>query len=188
MLSDKLSKAFDMAASLHQGQIRKGSGEPYLSHVMGVASLVIRYGGNVNETAGALLHDAAEDCGGEATLSLIRKEINPEVEAIVRGCSDCLEVPKPPWRKRKEIFINSLYSASPSILLVSNCDKIYNLGTILDDYSIHGEKLWGRFTGKKEGTLWYYRTLAEFYMKQVGSDPAVKLNRILQNLEKKLKG
>ena len=176
-----------MAASLHQGQIRKGSGEPYLSHVMGVASLVIRYGGNVNETAGALLHDAAEDCGGEPTLALIRKEINPEVEAIVRGCSDCLEVPKPPWRKRKEIFIDSLYSASPSILLVSNCDKIYNLGTILDDYRVHGEKLWKRFKGGKDGTLWYYRTLAAFYMEHSPSDPARKLQRILEALEEELK-
>ena len=186
MYSKKLSRAFDLAAELHQGQVRKGSGEPYLSHVMGVASLVIRYGGNENEVAGALLHDTAEDCGGEVTLSLIREELGPEIEAIVRGCSDSFTIPKPPWKERKIAFINSLSSASSSVILVSNCDKIYNLGTILDDYRIHGEGLWKRFKGKKEGTLCYYRTLTDIYLKKGPAGPADKLHRIMMALEKKL--
>ncbi len=187
MHSRKLTMAFEMAAELHQGQVRKGSGEPFLSHVMGVAALVIRYGGTEDEAAGALLHDSAEDCGGETTLSRIRETLGPEIEAIVRGCSDSLGSPKPPWRERKEAFIKSLRSASPSVILVSNCDKIYNLGAILDDYRIHGEELWGRFTGRKEGTLWYYRTLTGFYMKYHPSAPARKLQRILEALEDELK-
>lgn len=153
---------------------------------MGVAALVIRYGGNEDEVAGALLHDTAEDCGGEATLSLIREELGPEIEAIVRGCSDSLTSPKPPWKQRKDSFINSLPSASSSIILVSNCDKIYNLGTILDDFRVHGERLWKRFMGKKEGTLWYYRTLTAFYMEQGSARPAEKLRRILLSLEQEL--
>lgn len=186
MYSEQLPRAFALAAELHQGQVRKGSGEPYLSHVMGVASLVIRYGGNEDEVAGALLHDTAEDCGGEVTLSLIREELGPEIEAIVRGCSDSLTIPKPPWKQRKDAFINSLPSASPSIILVSNCDKIYNLGTILDDFRVNGEHLWERFMGEKEGTLWYYRTLTAFYMEQGSARPAEKLQRILLSLEQEL--
>lgn len=182
-----MSKAFSLAAELHKGQVRKGSGEPYLSHVMGVAAMVIRYNGTENEVAGALLHDTAEDCGGEKILTLIRRELGPEIEAIVRGCSDSFTSPKPPWKERKTAFINSLPSASSSIILVSNCDKIYNLGTILDDYRIHGEKLWKRFRGEKDGTLWYYRTLAAFYMEHHPSDPARKLQRILEALEEEMK-
>lgn len=154
---------------------------------MGVAALVIRYGGNEYEVAGALLHDTAEDCGGEVILSRIREELGPEIEAIVRGCSDSFTTPKPPWKERKIAFINSLPSASSSIILVSNCDKIYNLGTILDDYRKHGEDVWQRFKGKKEGTLWYYRTLADFYAKQGRPSPAEKLSRILMALEEELK-
>ena len=186
MYSKKLARAFALAAELHQGQVRKGSGEPYLSHVLGVAALVIRYGGNEEETAGALLHDAAEDCGGEDILALIRKDLGPEIESIVRGCSDSLVLPKPPWEARKEAFINSLPSASSSIILVSNCDKIYNLGTILDDYRVDGEDLWNRFMGEKNGTLWYYRTLTAFYTKQGHALPAEKLQRILLALEEEL--
>ena len=186
MYSEKLSRAFDLASSLHEGQIRKGSGEPYLGHLMGVASLVIRYRGTDTEAAGALLHDAAEDCGGEEALDRIRRELSPEVADIVRGCSDCLENPKPPWRERKEAFIKSLYSASPSVLLVSNCDKIYNLGTILDDFRAQGESLWGRFTGKKDGTLWYYRTLTDFYLEHGFSAPADKLRGVMRALENEL--
>ena len=186
MYSKQLTKAFSLAAELHKGQVRKGSGEPYLSHVMGVAALVIRYKGTENEVAGALLHDTAEDCGGEKILSLIRRELGPEIESIVRGCSDSFTSPKPPWKERKIAFINSLPSASSSIILVSNCDKIYNLGTILDDYREHGEALWKRFKGEKDGTLWYYRTLASFYSSKGPAGPSEKLNRILQALEKEL--
>lgn len=175
-----------MASCLHQGQRRKGSGEPYLSHLMGVASLVIRYDGTDTEAAGALLHDAAEDCGGEETLDRISREIGLEVADIVRGCSDCLETPKPPWRKRKEAFIRSLQDASPSVILVSNCDKIYNLGTILDDFRNEGEAVWKRFTGKKDNTLWYYRTLTKFYLESGKPAPAEKLSRIMQALEKEI--
>ncbi len=186
MYSKKLSRAFDLAAELHQGQVRKGSGEPYLSHVTAVASLVMRYGGNEDETAGAFLHDTAEDCGGESTLSLIRNELGPEIEAVVRGCSDSFTTPKPPWKERKSFFINSLPSASSSVILVSNCDKIHNLGTILDDYRTYGEDLWKRFQGKKEGTLWYYRTLTKFYLEKGAGRPADKLHRIMISLEKEL--
>lgn len=186
MHSEKLTQAFDLASVLHKGQFRKGTGEPYLSHVMGVAALVIRYGGTAEEAAGALLHDAAEDCGGEKALAIIREKLGSEVEMIVRGCSDTTKQEKPPWKERKMAFINSLPSASPSVILVSNCDKIYNLGTILDDYRAEGEDLWKRFQGKKEGTLWYYRTLAGFYNRNHPSPAARKLNRIMEDLEAEL--
>jgi|GEM_PF-515573 len=186
MHSEKLTQAFDLASALHKGQFRKGTGEPYLSHVMGVAALVIRYGGTAEEASGALLHDAAEDCGGEKALAIIRKKLGPEVEMIVRGCSDTTKQEKPPWKERKKAFINSLPSAPPSVILVSNCDKIYNLGTILDDYRAEGEDLWKRFQGKKKGTLWYYRTLADFYSRNHPSPAARKLNQIKEDLEAEL--
>ena len=40
----------------------------------------------------------------------------------------------------------------------------------------HGEDIWERFTGKKEGTLWYYRALSDEYQRR---DP----NRITRELE-----
>ena len=63
-----------------------------------------------------------------------------------------------------------------SIRLVSASDKLHNVRTILADYRQHGEAIWTRFTGKKEGTLWYYRALSDEYQRR-------SPNRITRELE-----
>ena len=60
-LSPRFLQAFEFAADLHARQERKGSGVPYLAHLMGVCSLVLEDGGSETEAIAALLHDAVED-------------------------------------------------------------------------------------------------------------------------------
>ena len=72
--------------------------------------------------------------------------------------------PKPDWRPRKEAYITRLPGESPSVRLVSASDKLHNARAILSDYHAIGEALWGRFTGKKGGTLWYYRELVPVFL------------------------
>ena len=100
-----LSKAFDealvYASDLHRDQIRKGSGIPYIAHLMSVSSRVLSAGGTEIQAIGGLLHDAAEDQGGEATLQVIRKRFGVEVAQIVADCTDSWIEPKPEWRARK---------------------------------------------------------------------------------------
>ena len=110
-LSPHLLEALSYAATLHADQQRKASGEPYLSHLLAVAALVMEYGGNEEETIAALLHDAVEDQGGMATLAEIGRRFGPAVAEIVEGCSDTAITPKPPWRQRKEAYIARLPSA-----------------------------------------------------------------------------
>jgi (p)ppGpp synthase/HD superfamily hydrolase len=50
--------------------------------------------------------------------------------------------------------------------LVSASDKLHNVRTILADYRRDGDAIWKRFTGKKEGTLWYYRALSDEYQRR----------------------
>ena len=84
-----LSKRFDDALAyvvpLFQTQMRKGTAIPYVSHLLGVASIALEHGADENEAIGALLHDAAEDQGGATTLREIgrrfgssRKTVAPE--------------------------------------------------------------------------------------------------------------
>ena len=61
---DRLSRAFEYAASLHRDQVRKGTLIPYISHLMQVAGLVMEAGGGKDEVIAALLHDAIEDAPG----------------------------------------------------------------------------------------------------------------------------
>ncbi len=161
----QFEEALTFATRLHATQTRKGSDIPYIAHLLGVASIALDHGANEEEAIAALLHDAVEDQGGEKTLNRIRRRFGSTVADIVWGCSDTDKVPKPPWRKRKEAYIAHVACASPSIQLVSASDKLHNARAILSDYRCVGDKLWVRFTGGKEGTLWYYRALVEAFQR-----------------------
>jgi (p)ppGpp synthase/HD superfamily hydrolase len=170
-LTNRFKDALCIATDLHAAQRRKGSGVPYVAHLLGVASLVLEYGGNEDETIAALLHDAVEDQGGKETRQMIASKFGETVAQIVDGCTDADTQPKPPWRERKEAYIAHIASASPSVLLVSACDKLYNARTILADYRRVGDEIWERFKGgKKEGSLWYYQALISEY-KKTGDHP-----------------
>lgn len=166
ILSERFKDALWRATDLHANQSRKGSGVPYVAHLLGVASLVLEYGGTEDEAIAALLHDAVEDQGGQRTREMIADKYGETIAQIVDGCTDSDTIPKPPWRERKEAYIAHIATASPSVLLVSACDKLYNARSILADYRVMGEEIWERFKGgKKDGTLWYYQALVEAYKK-----------------------
>jgi (p)ppGpp synthase/HD superfamily hydrolase len=167
MLTPRYFEALEYAAWLHRKQVRNGTEIPYITHPFAVSTIAIQYGANEDEAIAALLHDALED---QPQDGFTQREIfglfGPEVLAIVEGCSDSIGTPKLPWRQRKEQYIEGLSGKSTSILLVSACDKLHNAQCILRDYQAIGNNVWSRFafTGKKEGTLWYYRALADqFY-------------------------
>ena len=162
MLTERFDSAFRYAHRLHRGQTRKGTTTPYISHLMSVAALVIEHGGNEDQAIAALLHDAAEDQGGEATLAKIRRTFGPAVAAIVSDCTDAWTEPKPSWRPRKEAYLAVLPSKPRQSLLVSLADKTHNL---LSDYRTLGGQLWGRFNGGADGTRWYYGALTQVFSK-----------------------
>jgi (p)ppGpp synthase/HD superfamily hydrolase len=178
---DKFDHALLYASRLHRDQVRKGTSTPYITHLLAVASIVGENGGTEDEVVAALLHDAPEDQGGEATLQEIRDQFGDGVAEIVDGCTDTYETPKPPWRERKERYLAHLAGASGSVRLVSSADKLHNARTVLSDYRLLGEDLWTRFNGKKEGTLWYYRAVVDALQ---GDSPIVEeLDRVVTELE-----
>lgn len=162
-LSERYKTALIMAFDLHQNQARKGSPVPYFAHLMSVSALVLENGGSENQAIAALLHDAAEDQGGYATLENIRAEFGEEVAEIVDGLTDSYTQPKAPWLGRKTAYLERLKTESDTILLVSLADKVHNARAILDDLQLVGDKIWDRFKGKKSGTLWYYQSLANIF-------------------------
>ncbi len=178
MLTERYRDALALTFELHQRQERKGSGVPYVAHVLGVSSLVLEHGGDEDEAIAALLHDAVEDQGGAATLARIAAGFGARVADIVRGCSDSMGEPKPPWRERKEHYLAHLGSASTSVRLVSSCDKLYNARTILADLRA-GAPVWERFTGGRDGSLWYYGALAAAF---AGTAVGDELGRVVAEL------
>jgi len=165
-LGPRLQRAFRYAAEKHDGQTRKQTAVPYLSHLMAVASLVLEAGGDEDMAIAALLHDVVEDCGGMPRLREIRKQFGSRVAKIVEGCTDSFGEPKAEWVERKRDYLREVKHADVETRLVSASDKLHNVRTILADYRKDGEAIWARFSGKREGTLWYYRALSDEYRRR----------------------
>ena len=138
-LTPRFDDALLLATRHHGTQVRKGTGVPYVSHLLAVTALVLEAGGDESEAIGALLHDAVEDGGGPEMLASIRAEFGDDVAAIVEENSDSDEQPKPPWRERKERYLAAIPSKSAPAVLVSIADKLHNARSILLDYRTVGE-------------------------------------------------
>ncbi len=150
---------------VHARQRRKGTETPYIAHLLHVAALVIEDGSlagelNEDEAIAALLHDAAEDQGGEERLADIRERFGEpggrdrcrlqrhlrDPEAAVAGAQG-------------GVHRSPADETDRGILRVSLADKVHNSRAILIDYRLLGEELWTRFN-RDADTPWYYRTLA----------------------------
>ena len=179
------------ATHVHGGQVRKGTSIPYVAHLLAVAATVLEYGGSEDMAVAALLHDAAEDQGGEPRLSDIRNRFGDRVADMVRSCSDSvveLSVgqQKEGWRTRKMKYIEHLDTVDKETLLVSLSDKVHNARSILRDLRKPeiGPAVWERFNKPKEETLWYYRELANAFQRLLPgqlSDELVEIVIVLEN-------
>jgi (p)ppGpp synthase/HD superfamily hydrolase len=161
-LTNRFFAAIAYASDAHKEQVRKSTDIAYISHPFGVASLVIEAGGDEDQAIAGLLHDVAEDCGGEPRLTEIAEKFGDRVAHIVRGCSDSLVVEedkKAPWRDRKEAHIEHLRSSNSDVLLVTAADKTHNARAISTDIQSIGNKVWDRFNSDQEQILWYYKSV-----------------------------
>jgi len=181
-LSERFDHALVYASQLHRDQVRKGSGIPYVAHLLSVSSRVLVAGGSEDQAIAGLLHDAAEDQGGHATLDEIRTRFGRPVAEIVADCTDSWVEPKTAWRARKEAYLAALPSKPATSLLISLADKVDNAEAILHDYLHLGDSLWSRFTGGRAGTLWYYRTLSTIFDRTLPCALTNELSRTVSQL------
>lgn len=176
VLTPRYSHAVEYARLAHVAQFRKGTAIPYVYHLLGVSSLVLEYGGNEDQAIAGLLHDVLEDCGGDHEAT-IRAQFGDAVAAIVKDCTDATATEKDAaatqeakyadWQRRKRSYLAHLGAKPDASLLVSGCDKLHNARAILSDLQGDaGLAVFGRFTAGREGTLQYYETLAQIFLKR----------------------
>lgn len=161
-LSPRFALALQFANQIHAAQVRKGIGAPYISHLMAVSALVLEFGGDEDQAIAALLHDAAEDCGGRPMLETVRVMFGQSVASILECCTDTFEDPKPAWRARKEAYIERMKHEPASARLVVTADKLHNLSNTLRDIRNQGVDRWRQAMAETPNSaadkqLWYYR-------------------------------
>jgi (p)ppGpp synthase/HD superfamily hydrolase len=159
VLTRRYADAVGYACEVHTQQRRKGTAVPYAAHLIGVSSLVLEAGADEDLAIAALLHDAAEDHGGESRLVDIEARFGARVAGIVRDCSDSLEpdgVEKDDWETRKREHLSHLADASADTLMVWMADKVHNGRAIVTDLEAHGPGVLSRFHAPPDRILWYY--------------------------------
>ena len=184
-LGPRFDRAFAFARGLHADHRRKKTEIPYISHLMGVTSLVLEDGGGEDEAIAALLHDAVEDQGGQQTLGQIHQLFGEHVAAIVEACSDTDVTPKPPWRERKETYIAHLRDPELPIgtIRVSLADKLHNARAILFDLRA-GHDVFSRFNARPDEVQWYYDALATTFVDLTDSPMADELRRLVDDIQR----
>jgi GTP pyrophosphokinase len=171
-LGPRVAEAVAFAIQKHGDQVRKGTSTAYLTHLLAVASLVGESGGSEDEVIAGILHDAVEDGGGAPVLAEIRDQFGPGVGAIVKSCTDSDAVgEKAPWLERKRAYMAHLLEAPIPVLRVVCADKLHNVQAIAKDLRTHGAAVFERFRGDREGTLWYYRSIARLFGALIQDEP-----------------
>jgi len=170
--SPRLAEALRFALEKHGAQARKGTAVPYVTHLLAVSALVGESGGGEEEMMAALLHDAVEDGGGAPVLEEIRTRFGDAVAEIVDGCTDDDSgAEKAPWLERKRTYLEHLAKAPLGVLRVACADKLHNAWAISRDFRDQGPSVFQRFRGDREGTLWYYRSLARIFGALILDEP-----------------
>jgi (p)ppGpp synthase/HD superfamily hydrolase len=189
-LSERFTSAVDYARMLHIER-RKGTDIPYMAHLLGVAALVMGEAGHERVTEdmviAAILHDAAEDHGGQLRLDDIEHNFGPDVASMVEALSDSLTADaskKAPWRERKEEYLRRLKKETADVLLISAADKLYNARAILDDYRKIGPEVWARFKRGRKHQIWYFRELLKVFKASGKNRIVAELERVTDKLER----
>lgn len=155
-----LDDALAFVSDAFRFKTRKGTGIPYLTHLLAVMALVGEHGGSEEQMVAALLHDTLEDIEGTTRDDLELRFGGPVTDMVV-ALSDTTEHPKPDWRTRKARYLARLAEEGPWVKLVSAADKLHNLQCLHRDLDRHGEEVWDRFNAGKEDQLWYYRSVVQ---------------------------
>ncbi|MXV74040.1 HD domain-containing protein [Candidatus Poribacteria bacterium] len=151
---NQIEEAIEIAAEAHQGQYRKGTNTPYITHPYAVGLILMEAGCPEAVIIAGILHDTVEDT--DLTLEFIRERFGDAIANIVDGCSEDKALR---WRARKTERIEALRSASPEVCTVTCADKLHNLRTIISEYDLIGDAVWDRFHGGVEDQAWYYRSV-----------------------------
>jgi len=125
-----LNKALDFATLQHEGQKRK-SGEPYISHPINVAGILVKLGIHYTAVAAALLHDILEDC--EVTETELKDEFGTQIVELVKGVTKLGDFKFGSKKEEQaENFRMMFFAMSKNhhVLVIKLADRLHNMRTI----------------------------------------------------------
>lgn len=129
---EKITKAYEFAKQLHEGQFRK-SGEPYICHPVAVAEIVAGLGLDTDSICAALLHDTIEDCSDKVDLTKIKKEFGDQVADIVDGLTKLVKIPFNDKEDEQMENLRKMFLAMAKdirVIFIKLADRLHNMRTL----------------------------------------------------------
>jgi (p)ppGpp synthase/HD superfamily hydrolase len=145
-----IEKADQLAQRAHEGQTRKGSSIPYITHPRAVAESLKKYGFGDTVVAAALAHDVLEDT--KVTERELGAELGQEVLNLVLAVSYDKSLS---WEDARLAYIEAVRQASEGAKAISVADKIHNAESLLVTYQKEGKAVWSHFTHPRDKKLWF---------------------------------
>lgn len=127
---EKIQRAYECAARFHDGQFRQ-SGEPYISHPVSVALILVGLGMDTDCLCAALLHDVVEDT--DATLEGIRKQFGHDVALMVDGVTKLGQIPLTTKEEQQSENVRKMLLAMSEdirVIIIKLADRLHNMRTL----------------------------------------------------------
>ncbi len=127
---EKIQRAYECAARFHDGQFRQ-SGEPYISHPVSVALILVGLGMDTDCLCAALLHDVVEDT--DATLEEIRKQFGHDVALMVDGVTKLGQIPLTTKEEQQSENVRKMLLAMSEdirVIIIKLADRLHNMRTL----------------------------------------------------------
>ena len=127
---EKITLAYETAKTAHEGQMRS-SGDPYITHPIAVAYILLEYMMDTDTICAALLHDVVEDTGIE--LEAIKKQFGEDVANLVDGVTKIGLVPLNTKEEQHAENIRKILMAMSKdirVIIIKLADRLHNMRTL----------------------------------------------------------
>lgn len=127
---DKIQAAYDFAEKAHKGQVRT-SGEPYITHPVAVAYILLEMCMDTDTICAALLHDVVEDTGVE--LDTLRRKFGEDVAVMVDGVTKIGQIPLNTKEEQEAENIRKILMAMSKdirVIIIKLADRLHNMRTL----------------------------------------------------------
>ncbi|SHG09818.1 HD domain-containing protein [Ornithinibacillus halophilus] len=155
-MSQLTEKAKEFSEKAHQGQSRKNSDVPYITHPIRVAKRLEEAGFSEELICAGYLHDVVEDTPYD--IEDIKKLFGERVATLVLAHT---EDKTKTWKERKQHTIDTIKNGEKEVKYLIVADKLDNLLSLEKDLKEQGVHVWNNFNAGIEQQAWYNRSIAE---------------------------
>ena len=126
----RIEAAYELAKKAHEGQVRS-SGDPYISHPIAVAVILVGLGMDSDTIIGGLLHDVVEDTS--VTLEDIEKQFGADVAELVDGVTKLANIPYSSRAEQQAENVRKMLLAMAKdvrVVIIKLADRLHNMRTL----------------------------------------------------------